>query len=46
MSEENASCGLKDSADGESKLDFHGDTPVVEISNLWTKFGRTVCTRT
>ena len=40
---EDSSCGLKDKEDdGESKLDFHGDTPVVEITNLWTKFGRTV----
>ena len=40
---EDSSCGLKDKEnDGESKIDFHGDTPVVEITNLWTKFGRTV----
>ena len=40
---EDSSCGLQDQErEGESQLDFHGDTPVVEITNLWTKFGRTV----
>ena len=40
---EDSSCAVKDKdGENESKLDFHGDTPVVEITNLWTKFGRTV----
>ncbi|WP_312439712.1 ATP-binding cassette domain-containing protein [Janthinobacterium sp.] len=40
---EDSSCAVKEKdGENESKLDFHGDTPVVEITNLWTKFGRTV----
>ncbi|MEG1052790.1 MAG: ABC transporter ATP-binding protein, partial [Janthinobacterium sp.] len=26
----------------EGQFNLHGDAPVVEITNLWTKFGRTV----
>jgi len=36
MAETETPCG----ADGQ--LDLNGDAPVVEITNLWTKFGRTV----
>lgn len=32
------SCGTP----GDGQFDLHGQAPVVEISNLWTKFGRTV----
>ncbi|HAT31191.1 MAG TPA: ABC transporter ATP-binding protein [Janthinobacterium sp.] len=36
MAEVSASCG------GDSAFNLDGDAPVVDITNLWTKFGRTV----
>ena len=36
MAEIEASCGVG------GQLDLDGDAPVVEITGLWTKFGRTV----
>jgi phospholipid/cholesterol/gamma-HCH transport system ATP-binding protein len=33
-------CKASEGQDGQ--FDLHGDAPVVEITNLWTKFGRTV----
>jgi phospholipid/cholesterol/gamma-HCH transport system ATP-binding protein len=33
---------LASACGGDSAFDLHGDAPVVEITNLWTRFGRTV----
>jgi phospholipid/cholesterol/gamma-HCH transport system ATP-binding protein len=43
MESTDTSCGADAPArDGEARLDLDGDAPVVEITNLWTRFGRAV----